>query len=297
MTALRETFNEDAERYDRARPRYPRTLVEELARAADLGPHSRVLEIGPGTGQLTRPLAESGCRITAVELGDALAAVARRRLAAFPHVDVRVAEFESWDLPPEPFDLVVSATAFHWIDPAVRLVKAARALRPGGRLALVVTEHVAGGTEDFFARAQRCYEHWDPATPPGLRPQPASEIPAGTGELERSPLFGRVAATRYTQDITYTTDEYIDVLLTYSGHRALDERSRRGLLACLRRLIETRHGGSVTKRYLHELIVTGTPQHGPNRVAAASGGHGSSVAGYPPLRRTDEDGRTQTSTP
>jgi SAM-dependent methyltransferase len=255
VTVLRETFNEAAQLYDRARPRYPRALVDELARAADLGPAGRVLEIGPGTGQLTVPLAEFGCRITAVELGDAMAGVARQRLRGFPRVDVQVAEFESWELPGEPFDLVVSATAFHWIDPAVRMVKAARALRPGGHLALVVTEHVAGGTEEFFALAQSCYERWDPATPPGLRLQQASEIPSAAGELDDSPHFDQVVATRHTQDITYTTDQYVDVLLTYSGHRALNETARRGLLTCLRQLIDTRYGGSITKRYLHELIV------------------------------------------
>jgi len=255
VTGLRETFNEAAELYDRARPRYPHALVDELARAAGLGPDSRVLEIGPGTGQLTRPLAEFGCRITAVELGDAMAGVARQRLGAFPRVDVQVAEFEAWELPREPFDLVVSATAFHWIDPAVRVVKAARALRPGGHLALVVTEHVAGGTVEFFAQAQGCYERWDPATPPGLRLQSASDIPTGAGELTDSPHFDQVVATRRTQDITYTTDQYIDVLLTYSGHRAQHETARRGLLMCLRRLLDTQYGGTVTKRYLHELIV------------------------------------------
>ena len=255
MTALRETFNQDAERYDRARPRYPPALVRELARAVGLGPGSRVLEIAPGTGQLTVPLAELGCHVTAVELGDAMADVARRRLAGFPRVDVQVAEFESWPLPDEPFDLVVCATAFHWLDPAVRVVKPARALRPGGRLALILTEHVAGGTVEFFARAQRCYERWDPATPPDLRLQPASEIPTGSAELDDSPHFGQVTVARRTQDITYTTDEYIDVLLTYSNHRALPPPSQQGLLTCLRRLIDTGHGGRVTKRYLHELIV------------------------------------------
>lgn len=255
VTVLRDTFNEAAELYDRARPRYPRALVDELARAAGLGPDSRVLEIGPGTGQLTVSLAESGCRVIAVELGDAMAEVARQRLSAFPRVEVRVAAFEDWELPEEPFDLVVCATAFHWLDPAVRVVKAAGALRPGGCLALVVTDHVAGGTTEFFAQAQRCYERWDPATPPGLRLRPASEIPTDCGELESSPHFEQVVATRHTRDITYTTDQYIDVLLTYSGHRALEETARQNLLTCLRRLIETRHGGTVTKRYLHDLIV------------------------------------------
>jgi SAM-dependent methyltransferase len=241
--------------YDRARPRYPRALVGELARAAGLGPDSRVLEIGPGTGQLTVALAEFGCRITAVELGDAMAGVARQRLRAFPHVDVQVAEFEGWELPGEPFDLVVCATAFHWIDPAVRVVKAAQALRSGGRLALVTTEHVAGGTVEFFAEAQGCYERWDPATPPGLRLQPASEVTMYTGELDDFAHFDQITMARHTQDITYTTDQYIDVLLTYSGHRALHETAQRGLLTCLQQLIDTRYGGNVAKRYLHELIV------------------------------------------
>ncbi|NEA98326.1 class I SAM-dependent methyltransferase [Streptomyces sp. SID13726] len=252
---LRETFDEVAELYDRARPRYPRALVEELARSAGLGRDSRVLEVGPGTGQLTRSLAEFGCRITAVELGGEMAAVARRRLAGFPRVEVHTGEFESWPLPGEPFDLVACATAFHWIDPAVRMEKPADALRPGGRLAVVATHHVAGGTNEFFARAQDCYERWDPATPPGLRPRPSTEIPSGTEEFESSPRFTDVTVARFERDIVYTADEYIDVLLTYSGHRALDSARREGLLGGLRDLVETRHQGRITKRYLHELVV------------------------------------------
>ena len=85
---LRDTFDQDAERYLRARPRYPPSLVAELSRVTAAGPGVRVLEIAPGTGQLTVDLAGSGCAITAVELGPSLAAVARRELAAFPAVDV-----------------------------------------------------------------------------------------------------------------------------------------------------------------------------------------------------------------
>lgn len=258
---LRDTFDGAAERYDRARPRYPRPLVAELAQVADLGPDSRVLEIAPGTGQLTVPLAEFGCRLTAVELGPSLAAVARRNLSAFPRVDVQVADFERWELPDEPFDLVAIATAFHWFDPVMFLAKAASALRPGGRLAVVTTHHVAGGTQEFFDRMQRCYERWDPATQPGFRSPTEDETATDTGEFERSEHFADVTVWRGAQEITYTTDEYLDVVLTYSGHLAMDEPSRRGLLACLRELLETRHGGRITKRYFHELITatrTGT---------------------------------------
>ncbi|MFI1354693.1 class I SAM-dependent methyltransferase [Streptomyces sp. NPDC020898] len=251
---LRDTFDEAAELYDRARPRYPQALVDSLARAAELGPGSRVLEIAPGTGQLTVPLAELGCRITAVELGPSMAAVARHNLRAFPLAEVTAADFEQWPLPPEPFDLVVCATAWHWIDPAVGMPKAAEALRPGGLLALVTTHHVKGGTVDFFERMQRCYEHWDPATPPDLRLVDEADTATDTGELDHSPDFDQVTVRRHARDIAYSVDEYIDVLLTYSGHRALDAPSRHGLLGCIRDLIGTRYGGRITKRYLHELI-------------------------------------------
>jgi len=59
-------------------------------------------------------------------------------------------------LPARPFDTVVSATALHWIDPSVRVTKAAEALRPGAALATIGTRHVAGGTRDFFAEVQAC---------------------------------------------------------------------------------------------------------------------------------------------
>jgi SAM-dependent methyltransferase len=230
--------------------------VAELARVAGLGPDSRVLEIAPGTGQLTVPLAEFGCRLTAVELGPSLAAVARRNLSAFPRVNVEVADFERWEPPDEPFDLVVIATAYHWLDPRTRVARAARALRPGGTFAVVTTHHVAGGTQEFFDRMQRCYERWDPTTPPGLRSPTEDESATDIGEFERSEHFEDVSVWRGAREITYTTDEYLDVLLTYSGHLAMDGPARQDLLACLRDLLETRHGGRVTKRYLHELITT-----------------------------------------
>jgi 16S rRNA A1518/A1519 N6-dimethyltransferase RsmA/KsgA/DIM1 with predicted DNA glycosylase/AP lyase activity len=91
---LRATFAEDAERYDRARPGYPAELFDDLASLNGLRPGDRILEIGPGTGQATVPLARRGLRIVAVELGASLAAIARRNLAPFPDVEVVDAAFE-----------------------------------------------------------------------------------------------------------------------------------------------------------------------------------------------------------
>ncbi len=251
---LRATFDQDADLYDRARPGYPDELFQDLARLGRLGAGSRVLEIGVGTGQATVALAARGYRVVGVELGSALAAVARRRLAAYGDaVEIHVSPFEAWPLPTEPFDAVVAATSFHWVDPGVRVRKAADALRPGGVLATISTDHVAGGDEAFFAAAQECYLRWDQATEPGLRLLPASEMPSDSEEIDVTGRFGPVSFRRYEWERTYSTDAYLEVLRTYSGHRALPPADLDGLLGCIRELIDAGYGGHITKRYLNQL--------------------------------------------
>lgn len=88
---LRQTFDGVAERYDRVRPGYPAVLFDDLAALGGLAAGSRVLEIGGGTGLATVPLAQRGYWVVALELGKELAAVARRRLAAYANVEVVVA--------------------------------------------------------------------------------------------------------------------------------------------------------------------------------------------------------------
>ncbi len=253
---LRRTFDEDAARYDRARPGYPAAVFDELA--SEEAPPARLLEIGCGTGQATRALAARGYRITAVELGAGMAALARRRLESIPEAsaEVIVAPFEEWRLPPEPFDVVFCATAFHWLDPAVRVARCAAALRPGGLLAVLSTQHVAGGSERFFAAAQRCYERFDPSTPPGSALAPAADFPQDQTEFLASGRFGPVSFFRYEEELTYSAEEYRDVLLTYSGHRAMAAPAREGLLDALTELIAAEPGGRITKRYLFELRLT-----------------------------------------
>jgi SAM-dependent methyltransferase len=253
---LRETFEEAPELYDRVRPDYPDELFDDLARLVGLLPGSRVLELGCGTGHATVSLARRGYEVVAVELGAGLADVARKKLAPFAAVRVVNAVFEAWPLPAEPFDLVFAATSFHWIDRAVRVTKSADALRPGGALAVVSTHHVAGGDEQFFADAQRCYERWDPETPPGGVELPAAaDVPCDREELDASVRFGRLALRRYERELTYSASEYRDLLLSYSGHRAMEPDSQRGLLSCIVRLIDERYGGQIAKRYMNELAV------------------------------------------
>lgn len=255
---LRATFEELPPLYDRARPRYPAEVFDDLVALARLQDAARVVEIGCGTGQATLPMAERGYRITCVELGEQLAAMARANLARFTEVEVINADFETWQPSRGKFDAVLAFTAFHWIAPDVRYEKTASLLRERGVLAIVATEHVLPPDgDDFFHEVQQDYEAVvpdDPATKAG-GPKPPKAIPNLSDDIAGSGRFRNLAARRYLWDVIYTADEYISVLNTYSGHRALDDDVRERLFERIRRRVEARPGGRVRKTYLAMLNV------------------------------------------
>lgn len=251
--ALRGVFDDVAELYDRARPDYPPELFSDLVALTGLESGSRVLDIACGTGQATMPFARAGYRVTGVELGSNLAAVARRNLARFPRVDIEVAPFEQWAPGARRFDLVVCATAFHWLDPECRLRKVGEALRPRGAFAIVDTVHVDGGSRAFFESVQACYRRWDPATPADFRMPTAEDTPMRHEELATSALFDAIVSRRYFRELSYTADQYVDLLRTYSAQAHLPATDREALYRDIHALIEDRFDGHIRKMYLTQL--------------------------------------------
>ena len=132
-----KVFDEVAAEYDRHRPAYPDELVNQACHVAGIGSGDHVLEVGCGSGQLTRGLLARGLHVTAVEPGKSLLALARQNLEGAGEVEFVNAQFEDALLPREQFQAVFSASAFHWVDPEVSWQKAADVLVPGGTLALV----------------------------------------------------------------------------------------------------------------------------------------------------------------
>lgn len=256
----RTTFDDDAERYARTRPTYPAALFDAVADAAGLRAGSRVLEVAPGTGQATVPMAEREWRVTAVELGVHMAALARRAAASVPSADVEVvvSPFEDWPLPSEPFDAVLCATAWHWLDPAVRARKAAAALRPGGVLAVVWSSHVAGGSQDFFDAASACWERFGQRDSDGgtrFTLTPEAEVDWPTREFERGDAFAEVTHQGFPVEVEYATEAYLDLISTYSQVAVLEPEAREGLLDCLGDLADRRFGGRIRHRYLFQLVL------------------------------------------
>ena len=245
-------FAEDAERYDRSRPGYPAELFDVLTAA--VGEAARVLEIGCGTGQASVPLASRGFALTALELSEELAALARRKLEEFHSARVVVQSFEEWPLPPVGFDLVVAATSFDRLDPDQRMTKAADALRPRGALAVISTHHIAGGSDSFFARAGQCYERFATTAAPGGRLPTAGEIPRDPEEFHRSHRFSAPEFHRYEWEAQYTSAQYLDLLRTYSDHRTVPDSVCEQLLDCIGGCLDD-HGGVVSTRYLTQLAL------------------------------------------
>jgi SAM-dependent methyltransferase len=130
-------FDEVADEYDRNRPAYPDALVDRACESAGIGPGERVLEIGCGTGQLTRSLLARGLRVTALEPGARLIRLAGENLRDAGDVELVNARLEEMELPRESYRAVFSASAIHWVDPDLGWQKLADALVAGGTLALI----------------------------------------------------------------------------------------------------------------------------------------------------------------
>jgi SAM-dependent methyltransferase len=154
MRRFGRSFDEVADSYDEVRPSYPESLIDLAIERGNLGPGSRVLEVGSGSGKLTELLVRRQLSVDAVEPGSNMIAVARRRLAPADAVTFHADRFEYVNLPEKAFDAVFSATAFHWVDPDIGWAKAASHLRPGGLLALLAhltlrDEHTARISEEL----------------------------------------------------------------------------------------------------------------------------------------------------
>jgi SAM-dependent methyltransferase len=205
---IAESFGVDPERYDWARPRYPEEMVARIL-AASPGPD--VLDVGCGTGIAARQFRAAGGRVLGVDPDARMAEFARQS-----GIEVEVATFEAWDSAGRTFDAVVAGQAWHWVDPVAGAVKAARALRPGGRLAAFW--HVFNPPQDVAGVVAAVHQRLVPDSPFNFQAMPrADQIAAGfTGKaadgMREAGGFGDPERWRYDWERSYTRDEWLDQL-------------------------------------------------------------------------------------
>ncbi|MEU6822416.1 class I SAM-dependent methyltransferase [Streptomyces atriruber] len=253
---MAESFGVDAERYDRARPRYPEALVARVAAitpgAATPGPATpgpAVLDVGCGTGIVARQFLAAGCSVLGVEPDGRMADRAGRL-----GVTAEVATFEEWDPAGREFDAVVAGQAWHWVDPAAGAAKAARVLRPGGRLVAFWNVHEPPpAIAEAFADA---YERVAPDSPVSVRVTPER---AGDGHgpllakaadgIRATGAFGAPEEWRFDWETTYTRDAWLDQLPTQGVLTRLAPDAVAEVLEAVGAAVDAL-GGSFTMRYV-----------------------------------------------
>ncbi len=239
----RMTFDLDPVRYDRYRPGYAADIYREIFRYSGLKRGMKALEIGIGTGLATQPILETGCDVVAVEAGRNLAAYVREKFSGFQNFRVVCADFERYE-PEERFDLVYSATAFHWIPEETGYPKVLRLLKPGGAAALFWNRPFAGNPGDaLHTEIRRIYRKYRPAE---AEPEAFSERDClrVLDALNRNG-FADVKSKLFHRTRTLSASDYAGLLKTYSDHQTAGEDERRGLIPEIEAAIAA-HGGEIT---------------------------------------------------
>ncbi len=208
------SFGAAADIYDRSRPSYPAEAVRDVVGA---GP-ADVLDLGAGTGKLTRVLVAEGHRVVVAEPDAGMLAQLR---SVLPGVETHQASAESLPFPDATFDAVVVGQAAHWFDPEVAMPEIARVLRPGGRIGLFwnTRDESLPWVEEFGVLVGR---------------EDAAHDDENGGEL--GPSFGEPTVRRYRHRQTLDVDGLVDLAHSRSALLALpaDERAER--LAAVREL-------------------------------------------------------------
>lgn len=229
-------FDRVAAEYERGRPGYSVDAVRHLARVVGARRGRTVVELGSGTGKLTRQLLPYGAAIVAVEPSGAMCRIFER---AVPGVLAVRGTAEAIPLPDGLADAVVAAQAFHWFRPRAALREIARVLAPAGTVALLW---------NVRDRRDRLVRHLDELVDRRAGPRPgrwrhwrAAFEPAGSG-------FGPLQFRRFPHVLLAEPEQVVEHALSTSRVALLPAGPRRALAAEIRALLESETGGRGERR-------------------------------------------------
>lgn len=225
---FRRIFDTIPEQFDRYRPRYSPELFAELIARTGIGPGKSALEIGPGTGQATDPILDTGCDYLAVELGEHLSAKMRQKYGDRANFSLVNDDFITHDFGARRFDLVYSATTIQWIPEEIAFPKTFALLKPGGTLAMMLTvSEYRTPDPALYERIQAVYDaHFKPET----------RYSHGGFRYDHAPDYGYVGFEKreYAGRRVFTADEYVAYCGTHCDHLVIPEPDRSRFFGGLR---------------------------------------------------------------
>ena len=228
---FRKVFDTIPEQFDQYRPRYCPELFDALIESAKIAPGRSVLELGPGTGQATDPILNTGCDYHAIELGEHLFAFMKRKYGSRPNFHIINGDFIPYDFRKQRFDMIYSATTIQWIPEDVAFPKTFGLLKPGGTLAMMLTvSDYRTPNEMLYANIQKVYSEY-------FRP----EVPYTHGEFryENASAYGYTEFERreFHGKRVMTADEYVSFCGTHCDHIVIPEPYRTPFFEGLRNAV------------------------------------------------------------
>jgi SAM-dependent methyltransferase len=215
-------FDNNATLYDAARPEYPELLVDDLITLAGLQPGASILDIGCGTGKSTRPFAIRGFRVCALDPGINMLNLCRKNLEGYRNVTYESGSFESWNWAGPNFDLIISGTAFHWVDQTGH-TKISELLNSRGVVG-IFWNTLLSGSDPIYATIDDLYKKH---APDHFREDNPNALELFDLKRERLflsiPGFSDWRVIRYYTNPVYDSKRYVELMRTWSTHRNIDE--------------------------------------------------------------------------
>lgn len=234
-------YSPAASAYHQVRPRYPQALIDQVIEIAQLSRESKLLEIGCGPAIATPAFAALCGPIVCIEPNPDFYDLAQQTCQPYANVTLQNCAFEEWQLPSQKFDAVLAASSFHWISPEIGYPKAAAALRPNGYLILLWNKEL----QPDYDRYQQLLTTMNRHAPSLKRAYEDTETQiAILNELGQQAIasgqFKDLVSGHLEVTVTYSIDQYLLLLNTYSPYLRLGLQEKQSLFEALRQeLVQT----------------------------------------------------------